>query len=83
MKKLQVCKNSSDRMVIALSTERLMEIFLSECKGIGLKFAANVHIGFRVIFSLKKRCFFAVVLGSRTQASLDLLPKLMNNYMQP
>ena len=63
MKKLQVCKNSSARMVITLSTERLMEIFLSECKGIGLKFAANVHIGFRVIFSLKKEVFFCCCSG--------------------
>ncbi len=35
-------------MVIAHSAKRLMRIFLGERKGIGLKFAANVHIILRV-----------------------------------
>ena len=35
--------NRSNRMVSAQSAERLMRTFLGERKGIGLKFAANVH----------------------------------------
>ncbi len=43
IRNLQVCKHCSNLMVIAQSAERLTRIFLSERKGIGLKFAANVH----------------------------------------
>ena len=37
--KLQVCKHSSNRMVIAQSAESLMQRFLNERKEKGLKFA--------------------------------------------
>ena len=40
--KLQVCKHSSNRIVTGQFAEGLMENFLSEQKGEGLKFALNV-----------------------------------------
>ena len=52
-------------MVIAQSAERLMRIFLGERKGIGLKFAANVHFWIQNYFFIKKigdKDFFVVVV---------------------
>ena len=54
IRKLQVCKHFSNRMIIAQSAERLMRIFLGERRGIGLKFAANVHFGVQNYFFIKK-----------------------------
>ena len=55
-----------NRMVIAQSAERLMRIFLGERKGIGLKFAENVHCWVQNYFFIKKkwrqRCVFFVVV---------------------
>ena len=41
-------------MIIAQSAKRLMENFLSECRVIGLKFAANVHFWIQSYFFIKK-----------------------------
>ena len=54
IRKLQVCKHCSNRMVIAQSAERLMRIFLGERKTIGLKFAANVHFWIQNYFFITK-----------------------------
>ena len=40
--KLQVCKHSCNRMVTVQFAEGMMEHFLSEHKGKGLKFAVSV-----------------------------------------
>ena len=49
-------------MIIAQSAEISIAIILSECKGIGLKFAADVHFWIKSYFFIKKiniqRCAF-------------------------
>ena len=66
IRKLQVYKRSSNRVVIVESAERLMGVFLGEQKGKGLKLAANVQFWIQNYFSLKKKMAaivsFAVVL---------------------
>ena len=71
IRKFQVCKHCSDRMVIAQSAERLMRIFLGERKGIGLTFAANVQFWVQNYFVIKKNgdkdvCFCCCLMKYKT-----------------